>query len=112
MGTNQSVVIGEQITLHRKMRRMSQRELAKQAGLSRSYVCDIEKGRPTAQSLTTLEKIATALGVTVSEILNEGESEGELDIATQVDELITDLVLLLDRAQKIKGLLTVSQEAS
>lgn len=41
---------------------MSQRELASRSGLSRSYVCDIERGRGAHPSVETLDKLAAALG--------------------------------------------------
>lgn len=40
----------------------SQRELASRSGLSRSYVCDIERGRGAHPSVSTLDKLASALG--------------------------------------------------
>jgi transcriptional regulator with XRE-family HTH domain len=48
---------------------MSQRELADRAGLSRSYLCDIEHGRGAQPSLNTLDKLAAALGVSRLELL-------------------------------------------
>jgi transcriptional regulator with XRE-family HTH domain len=42
---------------------MSQRELASRSGLSRSYVCDIERGRGVHPSVETLDKLASALGL-------------------------------------------------
>lgn len=41
---------------------ISQRELASRSGLSRSYVCDIERGRGAHPSVDTLDKLAAALG--------------------------------------------------
>ncbi len=41
---------------------LSQRELASRSGLSRSYVCDIERGRGAHPSVDTLDKLAAALG--------------------------------------------------
>lgn len=48
---------------------MSQRELADAAGLSRSYVCDIERGRGNEPSLNTLDKLAGALGASRSDLM-------------------------------------------
>jgi transcriptional regulator with XRE-family HTH domain len=48
---------------------MSQRELADRSGLSRSYVCDIERGRGTHPSVDSLDKLATALGYSRVDLL-------------------------------------------
>lgn len=48
---------------------MSQRELADAASLSRSYVCDIERGRGNEPSLNTLDKLAGALGASRSDLM-------------------------------------------
>lgn len=48
---------------------ISQRALADRAGLSRSYLCDIERGRGTRPSVESLDKIATALGASRLELL-------------------------------------------
>jgi transcriptional regulator with XRE-family HTH domain len=53
----------------RKELGVSQRALADAAGLSRSYLCDIERGRGTQPSVTTLDKLAEALGASRSELL-------------------------------------------
>lgn len=48
---------------------LSQRALADQSGLSRSYVCDIERGRGAEPSLTTLDKLAAALGASRADLM-------------------------------------------
>lgn len=48
---------------------LSQRALADQSGLSRSYVCDIERGRGVEPSLTTLDKLAAALGASRADLM-------------------------------------------
>ena len=60
---------GDWIRERRLSEGISQRELADRAGLSRSYLCDIERGRGTQPSLASLDRIATALGVERREIL-------------------------------------------
>jgi transcriptional regulator with XRE-family HTH domain len=60
--------LGMKIQEHRTRRAMTQEQLAKKAGLSRGYLARVETGRhePT---LTTLRKLARALGVPVSALL-------------------------------------------
>lgn len=48
---------------------LSQRALADQSGLSRSYVCDIERGRGSEPSLATLDKLAAALGASRADLM-------------------------------------------
>jgi transcriptional regulator with XRE-family HTH domain len=54
--------LGQWIRATRMEQSLSQRELATRAGLSRSYVCDIERGRGAHPSVETLDKLAAALG--------------------------------------------------
>jgi transcriptional regulator with XRE-family HTH domain len=48
---------------------VSQRALADRSGLSRSYLCDIERGRGAQPSVTTLDKLAVALGASRADLL-------------------------------------------
>lgn len=60
--------IGERIRAERKKKRISQKELAERAGISNTYLSDIEVGR-TDPSLKTLEKISRAMGISMKELL-------------------------------------------
>jgi transcriptional regulator with XRE-family HTH domain len=48
---------------------VSQRALASRAGISRSYLCDIERGRGAQPSVGVLDKLATALGASRWDLL-------------------------------------------
>ncbi|MGI8476685.1 MAG: helix-turn-helix domain-containing protein [Thermomicrobiales bacterium] len=61
--------LGSWIRARRTANGMSQRELADRAGLSRSYLCDIERGRGTRPSLHSMDRLAMALGVDRVELL-------------------------------------------
>ena len=52
----------------REAKRLSQEQFAFEAGIHRTYVSDLERGarNPT---ITVVEKVASALGVTASELL-------------------------------------------
>lgn len=63
------VPLGEWIRRSRVRQGLSQKALAERAGISRSYLCDIERGRSAAPSVGSLDKIAIALGVGRSDIL-------------------------------------------
>lgn len=62
--------LGEQIKILRQFKDISQEELGTLAGLHRNFVGRVERGE---QSLTlrSMEKVATALDVTVLELLQE-----------------------------------------
>lgn len=62
-------LLGVWVRQTRLQQGMSQRELADAAGLSRSYVCDIERGRGNEPSLNTLDKLAGALGASRSDLM-------------------------------------------
>ena len=51
---------------------LSQRGLADHAGISRSYLCDIERGRGAQPSIETLDKLAAALGHSRNELMRAG----------------------------------------
>ena len=77
--------LGDWIRRERQRLHYSQRELASRAGLSRSYLCDIERGRGASPSITTLDRLSTALGVSRTDVLQvagivdppAGQSTGE-----------------------------------
>lgn len=62
-----------------KMRRggMSQAVLAGLAGVSQSYISQVESGRKTIDRRSTLVAIAAALQVTVADLLGQGTDPGD-----------------------------------
>lgn len=61
--------LGLWIRERRTDRRLSQKDLAAHAHISRSYLCDIEHGRGTQPSLQVLQNIARALGEDPAELV-------------------------------------------
>jgi transcriptional regulator with XRE-family HTH domain len=61
--------LGEWIRRKRSEQNVSQRELADRAGISRSYLCDIERGRGTRPSVDCLDRLAGGLGADRTELL-------------------------------------------
>lgn len=55
----------------RRIKNLTQKELAKKTSLSQSYINELENGKKKNPSTEVLCNIAKALGVTVSEILEE-----------------------------------------
>ncbi len=58
------------LTEMRMKRQLSQRDLAAKATMSQAYLCRIELGK-VDPSLSTLKRLAVALGVSVSELVKE-----------------------------------------
>lgn len=61
--------LGQRVKSLREQNNLTQKELAKSAGITRNYISSIETGR-YSPSLETLQKIANALEVTVLNILD------------------------------------------
>ncbi|HEY7035790.1 MAG TPA: helix-turn-helix transcriptional regulator [Thermomicrobiales bacterium] len=62
-------VLGDWVRTTRTAQGISQRALADRSGLSRSYLCDIERGRGAKPSVATLDKLANALGASRADLL-------------------------------------------
>jgi len=60
---------GDKVRLLRKDKNLSQEELAEKAGLHRTYIGMIERGEKNT-TLINIEKIADALEISTSELLN------------------------------------------
>jgi transcriptional regulator with XRE-family HTH domain len=60
--------MGTMIAAKRAQLCIGQQELADRAGIHRTYIIDIERGRRNV-TVGTLNKIATVLGMSVSELL-------------------------------------------
>ncbi|RNC28627.1 MAG: HTH-type transcriptional regulator SinR [Candidatus Dichloromethanomonas elyunquensis] len=66
------MLLGRNIRSFRQAKNMKQTELAERAGISISYLCEIEKEK-TVPSIKTLLKIARALKVECSLLINHSE---------------------------------------
>lgn len=78
MNPNQT---GKKIKELRRKKDMTQQQLAEATGFTKSLISKIENGQ-TGSAIATLSKIASALGVTLSWLLQE-ESDAELVIMKQ-----------------------------
>ena len=61
-------LLGVNVRYHRKLKGMSQEELALEAGMERSYVSDLERGTRNP-SVLALGRLAAALSVQPYELL-------------------------------------------
>jgi transcriptional regulator with XRE-family HTH domain len=64
---------GLMLKSERLKRSLSQEALAELSGLSRNYISSIERGA-VSPSLTTLEKLAKALGISLTKLIGKYES--------------------------------------
>jgi transcriptional regulator with XRE-family HTH domain len=70
--TNGLPELGERLRAIRLLRRLTLREVAQAAGVSESFVSQLERGRSSA-SVATLQRLAAAVGIEVSDLF-AGES--------------------------------------
>jgi len=62
-------VVGENIKYYRTKLGMTQEELAERAGINRSYLASLERGRRNT-TLKTVEMLAKALGVSTTDLVS------------------------------------------
>jgi transcriptional regulator with XRE-family HTH domain len=67
--------IGERIAYFRKERRYTVNRLANMAGISQSYLRDIELGNNSNPSVEVLDCLCGALGITLKEFFNVEEDK-------------------------------------
>lgn len=82
-------LIGRRIREVRKQQNLSQLELAEMSELSVSYISHIETAQKKA-SLTSIIKIADALGITVDELLYGNQLYNPTEYQTDIDILMAD----------------------
>jgi transcriptional regulator with XRE-family HTH domain len=64
-------VLGRQVLAKRKEKGWSQEELGEKAEISRNYVSQIERGEAESISIKVINKLASALGVSPSDLGDE-----------------------------------------
>ena len=65
--SNGSPEVGERLRAIRLLRRLTLREVAEAAGVSESFVSQLERGRSSA-SVATLQRLAAAVGIEISDL--------------------------------------------
>ena len=89
-------LIGKRVRETRKQQKISQERLAELTNVSVGYISHIETARKKA-SLSTLIRIANALGITVDELLNGNQIYNPNDYQTDIDQIMDDCSLLEKR---------------
>lgn len=96
--------VGDLIKTERENNQWSQAELARQAGVAKQVISNIERGSVTA-SVNTLAAVAHALGLTIHDIINVGFSQ----LTAQEQELATSSLALLRKMSAENQKLALSQ---
>ena len=84
---NNMVSMGKRIFKLRQERGMNQTQLAKAAGISRSYLSWMEKGKHKRPSANGVASIASALGTTIAYLMEEPVLGTPIDHATLPEPL-------------------------
>ena len=71
--------IGSRIAYFRKLRGFSVNYLANQAGVSQSYLREIELGHYGNPTVDILEQLCLAFGITLTEFFNDSKKESDID---------------------------------
>jgi transcriptional regulator with XRE-family HTH domain len=105
--------IGQRIKAIRKMKRISQAELAEATELSVNYISCIETGKRHS-SLDVLIRIADELGVSVDHLLNGSQANDETACLTELAHLLKDCsrverAIILDVASATKESIRANQ---
>jgi transcriptional regulator with XRE-family HTH domain len=87
--------IGNNIKILRKEKKLTQKELASLANISRSYLGDVENDRYNP-SVDTLHDIAKALNTTAQQLLKE-----DINTNDEIDILEEELKSLVDKYKNI-----------
>jgi transcriptional regulator with XRE-family HTH domain len=68
--------MNETLKTLRRAKGWSQTRLARESGVSQTYISDLEAGRSNP-TVPVLKRLAAALGVRVSDLIGEGEDRPE-----------------------------------
>lgn len=90
----------------RRLRGLSQEELAERAGLNRTYVSGIERGMINIR-VNSIEKLARALAVPAGQLLRGNDTGDKMMLATPGADLRTEVARHIRTQRKLAG---ISQE--
>ncbi|MDZ5710902.1 helix-turn-helix domain-containing protein [Jeotgalibacillus haloalkalitolerans] len=99
-------MIGENIKKHRKEKGLTLSELAEKAGVSKSYLSNIERNLKQNPSIHVLEKISRVLEVNLQSLL-KAKSENNMLISKDRDDFIREFQKNISNYQELKDYKTV-----
>lgn len=80
-------IIGQRIRNYRTQKGLSQEKLAELAGCHPTYIGQLERGEKNA-TLESVEKIASAMDISLSELFDKLGKSGSNDIAAKCYDLV------------------------
>jgi len=91
--------IGKNISKFRKVKGLSISELARKAGVSKSYLWQVENKKNTNPSIDFLTKVAEHLEVTIADLLDKPKTQiKKIEIPDEIDKNL--LALIKERKRK------------
>jgi transcriptional regulator with XRE-family HTH domain len=85
----QHQMIGERLRELRRGRRLTLRDLADRAGVSESFVSQLERGR-TGTSLKSLQGLAAALGISIGDVF-DSRADGKPRVLNEKDRVLISI---------------------
>jgi transcriptional regulator with XRE-family HTH domain len=82
-----SLDVGQRLRAIRLLRRLTLREVADAAGVSESFVSQLERGRSSA-SVATLQRLAAAVGIEISDLFADEAQSGPRVLRHQERQLL------------------------
>ena len=93
--------VATQVREIRRARHMSQRQLAGRMQVPRTYISKIENGKATP-TLGSLERLATALGVHVCQLVRDERSRRDEEVAAIMsDPFLAEIAALLPHLNQV-----------
>jgi len=80
--------IGERLRAIRQLRHRTLKDIAAGAGLSESFLSQVERGRANV-SISSLQRIASALGVEISDVFANDASDGPTILRREARQTVT-----------------------
>ena len=94
--------VAAQVREIRRARHLSQRQLAGRMQVPRTYISKIENGK-AIPTLGSLERLAAALGVEMSQLVRDARSRREEEVAAIfADPLLAEIAELLPQLDSLK----------
>jgi len=107
--TDAGLRVAAQVKEIRKARHLSQRQLASRMQVPRTYISKIENGK-AIPTLGSLERLASALEVDISQLVRDGRSRREEEIAEIfADPFLAELAQYLPRLEALQRSLLMNQ---